>query len=369
MAAVSEELLEKLPIELQVEIYENIQRKNYTQLELAKIQKKLKDEFSEHTEQGRRIDLENKPLSQNGTEVNRTDEKIGKIFSENRKTVNKRISVFEAAQEDPEKYGDLTDRLEKSVNSAYRELKRREEAEERREKLEGAPELKNLLLGGCLEKIEEIPKNSVDCVVTDPPYGINVESGTREQIRKLRKNWTYEGDDEDIFSLLRRLFEKLEPKLKDDAHVYIFTSWKAWHNLYPLAEDFFDVRNWLVYLHYQSTGGDLNVYRTAVSSILFAAAGSGRKIRKHKWNFFDEKGTYREDGKSYHPAQKSVSICKKLIENSTVEGETILDPFAGSGSTLVAAEKLDRNWFGIELEKRWYKTAKFRIAEVQDNED
>ncbi|KXA95553.1 hypothetical protein AKJ65_01530 [candidate division MSBL1 archaeon SCGC-AAA259E19] len=282
--------------------------------------------------------------------------------------MEKRTSVFEAAREEPDKYGDLTERLEKSVNSAYRELRRRRETEKRKEELENAPELKNLFLGDCLEKIEKVPEDSVDCVVTDPPYGINVESGTREQIRKLRENWTYEGDDEDIFPQLLRLFKKLEPKLKGDAHIYIFTSWKAWHKLYPLADDFFDVRNWLVYLHYLSTGGDLNVYRTAASSILFAAAGDGRKIREHKWNFFDESGNYRKNGKSYHPPQKSVSICKKLIENSTVEGETVLDPFCGSGTTLVAAEELDRNWIGIELEERWYNTARQRIAEARKSD-
>ncbi|KXB03096.1 hypothetical protein AKJ45_02585 [candidate division MSBL1 archaeon SCGC-AAA261F19] len=58
MATVSGDWIKKLPLDSQIEIYENIVRKDYTQVELAKIQSELKDEFSKHTEQGRRTDLE-----------------------------------------------------------------------------------------------------------------------------------------------------------------------------------------------------------------------------------------------------------------------------------------------------------------------
>lgn len=370
---VDSDLLKKLSLPLRREVAENIYRKDLTETELAAVQSRLKQELRKHTNQGRRTDLddEKETSPKDFRKVERgTTGIIGEIFGESHRNVEKRTLVYEASQEEPKKYGDLTERLEKgSVNSAYRELRRRKESERRKKELEGAPELKNLLLGDCLDKIEEVPKNSIDCVVTDPPYGINEITGARSETENIRKDWDYEGDDETIFPLLEILFQKLESKLKNNSHLYFFTSWKAWHKMYPLVNKFFDVKNWLVYLHYLSTSGDLYQYRTAASSILFATSGCNRYLRGHKWNFFDERGNYRKNGKSYHPAQKSISICKKLIENSTVEGETVLDPFCGSGTTLVAAEMLDRNWIGIELEKRWYDVAQQRVEEVRNSDE
>ncbi|KXB08076.1 hypothetical protein AKJ58_00990 [candidate division MSBL1 archaeon SCGC-AAA385D11] len=366
MATVSGDWIKKLPLDSQIEIYENIVRKDYTQVELAKIQSELKDEFSKHTEQGRRTDLEDGTSAKNFAEVKRVSDMVGGIFGESGRTVEKRVSVYKQAKENPDDYGDLLERMEESVHSAHRELKRRKDIAEREEKLKDAPELKNLILGDCLEKIEEIPDDSIHLLLTDPPYGTNTVTGARFETEKLREDWTYDGDDESVYPLLNRLFEKMKPKLVKDAHIYIFTSWKAWHRLYPIVDEFFEVKNWLVYLHYMATAGDLYRYRTAASSIMFASNGGKRPIGSHKWNFIDERGTYRKDGMAHHPAQKSISICKKLIENSTVEGETVLDPFCGSGSTLVAAEELGRNWIGIEKERRWYDVAKSRILEARN---
>lgn len=370
------EKLSELPLSLRQEVAENVHRKDLTETELAAVQSRLKKELGKYSEQGKRTDLEEREeIDDIGTspkvfeEVDKgSTEIIGNMFGESHRNVEKRTSVYEAAEENPKKFGDLTERLDGgSVNSAYREYKRRKETEERKEELEDAPELKNLYLGDCTEKIENIPDESVDAVVTDPPYGIDEITGARSETENIRKDWHYEGDDEAIFPLLEKLFQKLRPKLKKDSHLYFFTSWKVWHKMYPLANEFFNVKNWIVYLHYLSTAGDLYQYRTAASSIMFATNGGKRYLKEHKWNFFDEKGNYRQNGKSYHPAQKSVSICKKLIENSTVEGETVLDPFCGSGTTLVAAEKLDRNWIGIELEERWQDIARQRIAEARED--
>ena len=62
-----------------------------------------------------------------------------------------------------------------------------------------------------------------------------------------------------------------------------------------------------------------------------------------------------------HPTQKSVDLMCKLIELVTLEGQTILDPFMGSGSTGVACKNLNRNFIGIELDERYFNIAKERI--------
>jgi len=375
------ERIKELPKNLQMEIVENIYRKDFTQKELAKIQSKLKEEFSERTEQGRRTDLQADDESGEGTSSNILEEvgegeagkdrgvieDIGEIFNESHENVRRRMKVYEASEKDPEEFGDLEDKMEDSIHSAYKEYQRRKEIKEREEQTrEKEVELKNLYQGDCLDKIEEIPEGSVDCVVTDPPYGIEWNTGSRSSVRELRENWSYEGDNDDIYPLLYRLFEKMQPKLKEDVHLYIFTSWKTWHKLLPVVDEFFEVKNMLIYLHYLSTGGSFYQYRNGASIVMFASKGR-RKLQGDRWNYFDVRGEKRKE-ENYHPAQKSVSFCEELISNSTVEGETVLDPFAGSGSTLVAAEQLDRSWIGIELEDKFCDIIQQRIEEVRNDE-
>jgi len=99
--------------------------------------------------------------------------------------------------------------------------------------------------------------------------------------------------------------------------------------------------------------------------IVFATKG------KKRFNFVTNENRARSDvieypitqgSKRYHTAQKPLDLLSHLIENSTVENETVLDCYAGSGSTGVAATNLGRNWIMIEKEKRWADVIKERLA-------
>ena len=66
-------------------------------------------------------------------------------------------------------------------------------------------------------------------------------------------------------------------------------------------------------------------------------------------------------GNKFHPTEKPVSLMKKLIENSTNEGDIVLEPFAGAGATLLAAKETGRNYVGSELDKKYYDIALERL--------
>ena len=66
-------------------------------------------------------------------------------------------------------------------------------------------------------------------------------------------------------------------------------------------------------------------------------------------------------GNKFHPTEKPVSLMKKLIENSTNEGDTVLEPFAGAGATLIAAKETGRNYVGSEINKKYYDIAITRL--------
>ena len=73
----------------------------------------------------------------------------------------------------------------------------------------------------------------------------------------------------------------------------------------------------------------------------------------------------QKDKKKYgHPTIKPLPLVSRLIRNSSTEGQLILDPFAGSGTTLVAAKMLNRNYIGFEIEPKWCDLANQRITEV-----
>ena len=103
--------------------------------------------------------------------------------------------------------------------------------------------------------------------------------------------------------------------------------------------------------------------------------GNGKMV----FNWFE----WKKDGKdvpSVHPTQKPISVLKRLIEIFTDEGDVVIDPVAGSASTLRAAYELGRNAYGFEVDKGFYKDAKekmlsnmtqdlFTLAAVQQKEE
>jgi site-specific DNA-methyltransferase (adenine-specific) len=261
-----------------------------------------------------------------------------------------------------------------TVTSALNEYRRRRELNERKKILVGAAELKNLILGDALEEVGKIPDASVDLLLIDPPYGAGTEVARTEVIEIRGEDWAVkEGwNGPEIFDKLPILFERLKPKLKPSAHAYIFTSWKVWDRLAPIVRKYFEIKNCLIWDKGCGYLGELLGYNFMERHelILFATAGEKRKL-----NYTGEKPTNIISGikspynvKRLHPTEKPVELCKLLISYSTVEGETVLDCFAGCGSTLAAAEELGRNWVGIEIDPKWHELAKARILELRKTE-
>ena len=134
MTEINEKALEKLPIELRIEIEENIHRKGYTQSELAEIQKFIRAELSKYTEPGRRTDLGKETSSKILEEVDHgTLEVVSKLFGESHETTRKRMYIFNHEKEAKEVVEKL-DRGEISVHQAYEKVKSKVEPKPKEEK-------------------------------------------------------------------------------------------------------------------------------------------------------------------------------------------------------------------------------------------
>ena len=217
----------------------------------------------------------------------------------------------------------------------------------------------NFLLGDCTTLLDTIPDNSLDLLLTDPPYGINYESEHREvnPFEKLKNDIL-----EKTLTVLDKTLQIASRKLKENSHVYIFTSWKTYPYLLPIVERYFTLKNLLVWVKNNWTAGDLDAnYGQIHEFILFAHKGRRHLNGKRDASVlhFDR---VPENGR-IHPTEKPLKLLEYLIEKSSQSGEVVCDLFAGVASTCVAAKNKGRKYLGIELDKRWYDVGLARLQE------
>jgi site-specific DNA-methyltransferase (adenine-specific) len=216
-----------------------------------------------------------------------------------------------------------------------------------------------LFLGDCREVLPRLEAGSVDLLVTDPPYGVSWRSGLRQLAFERMA-----GDD-GAFPLHDALAEALRV-LRRGRHVYVF----GLVDVGPLpltspAE--------LIWDKGQPGPGDLtSSWARTHERILFATHeisktnredGYGRLAARLRRGSVLRCPRLNADAVTRHPTEKPVSILRELIEASSLLGETVLDPFAGSGSTLVAAKLEGRKAIGVEVEERYCAVAAERLRQ------
>lgn len=216
------------------------------------------------------------------------------------------------------------------------------------------PELNKIYQGDCLEIMRGWPDACVDLVVTDPPYGINYQSNMRVASEKFDKIKNDESKDHlDFFREMARL-------LRDDSVVVSFCSWKNVADEYAQMGQFFDIKNVVVWDKGGGGIGDLSHSLSTDYELAIVGHKGAAKLRGKRegsvWNI----GKVNPSS-MVHPTEKPENLMGKFILQFSDEGAVVLDCFAGSGPTLLAAEKLKRNWLGIEIEPKYIEVAMGRL--------
>lgn len=200
----------------------------------------------------------------------------------------------------------------------------------------------------CVNLLKTFPDKCVDLVVTDPPYGMSYESNHYRGGNPFGK---IAGDtffDPSWITEFKRLAKKA---------VFVFC---RWDNLKDLPQP----KSFIVWVKNNWSAGDLNhEYGRMWEGILFYPMES-HEFKKRMPDVIDVRRLPPTE--LLHPTQKPLPLIKLLIENNSVVGDIILDPFLGSGTTAVAAKELDRNYIGIELEKKYCDIAELRLLNVQE---
>lgn len=222
----------------------------------------------------------------------------------------------------------------------------------------------NLQKGDCLELLKNIPDNSVDLIVTDPPYKVTNRGGYTSAggmllEDKVRKGEIFDNNSTGIADYLRSLYRVL----KESGHCYLMTNNKNITEF--LAEvdksDFHFVKN-LIWVKDNKIMSQM--YMSQFEYVLFLRKGSAVKINNCGTSDvlqFKNKKTKDSNGKNIHDTEKPVDLMSVLIENSSKIGGTVLDPFMGSGSTGVACVQTGRNFIGMEIDQKYFDIAVQRI--------
>lgn len=232
-------------------------------------------------------------------------------------------------------------------------------------------EIKN---GDAFKLLKDIPDNSIDLILTDPPYNIgehstgNLSFKNRENVNNDIAEWDKGFDP----TLLVNDFIRV---LKPTGNLFIFCSYNLIGKYHELLDDKFDSFNFMAWHKTNPTpkfrkAGFLNSIE-----LIVACWNKG-----HNWNFGKQNemhnfiegpicmGSERlKDPK--HPTQKPLYPLKHILNIASNEGDVVLDPFMGVGSTGVASLQLNRKFIGFELDEKYYDASLKRLKQFPEKNE
>lgn len=224
-----------------------------------------------------------------------------------------------------------------------------------------------LYLGDCLEVMPTL--GNVDAVVTDPPYKLT-SGGCGQHESSMRGIFSpdqYDNGGEIVpcdidWSDFMPLFHRV---LADPGHAYVMANNRNVQALLNAAENAgFGFHNLLVWDKVTATPNRWYMKNCEYTGFFYKGKAFAIKDCSSKQLL---RVAHADD--SQHPTEKPVMLMRHYIENSTRTGQTILDPFMGSGTTGVACVKLGRKFIGIELDERYFDIACRRIEEAYKQPD
>ena len=221
--------------------------------------------------------------------------------------------------------------------------------------------INKIILGDCLEVMKDIPNDSIDLIVTDPPFGISYYSN-RSKFKSRREETKIMGDE----FVNKKWFTEMFRTLKDGRAIYCFCNWKSFSTFESYIKCAnFNIKTPLIWDKKNKGSGDLcGDWGDQTEIIIFAV--KGRHILQGNRNGNILPISRISTVKKLHPNEKPIELLSQLINKSSYEEQIVFDPFCGSGSTLQAAVSLDRNFIGIELDNKHYQTACTRIGQIQE---
>lgn len=231
----------------------------------------------------------------------------------------------------------------------------------------------NIILGDCLNELKSIDSNSVDLIIADPPYNVGKDYGNKSDKQ----------DFENYIAFSKKWLSECHRILKKGGTIYVFIGFRYISYLYQIMEKDLGMNfvNWICW-HYTQGVGKTKGFSPRHDDILMFSKSSNytfnlddiripqkfyRKVNNMRganpgdvWDVSHIH--YCQKGRQPHPTQKPEAIIERMVLASSNEGDLVVDPFSGSGTTLRVCQQLNRNAIGIELNEEYIEQTKERLA-------
>jgi site-specific DNA-methyltransferase (adenine-specific) len=219
-------------------------------------------------------------------------------------------------------------------------------------------ELNKIYNEDCIEGMKNIESNSIDLIVTDPPYLVKYKTGRRkDKSHKFTKEILNDNNEQ----LLKDYIKECYRIMKDNTAMYMFCSSNKVDFFKQELEKYFNIKNMIIWVKNNHTAGDLQSAFGRKYEIVFLVNKGRSKFNGTRltdvWEF------KRVSGKNQlHQNQKPIEMIEQCINKHSNENDIIFDGFVGSGTTAIAAINTNRNYIGFELDEEYYNISEHRIT-------
>ncbi|MGN7438516.1 MAG: site-specific DNA-methyltransferase [Alcanivorax sp.] len=246
-----------------------------------------------------------------------------------------------------------------------------------------------IIIGNCIDEMNKIEKESVDCIFADPPYNLqlggDLHRPNNSKVDAVDNDWDQFDSLKAYDAFTKEWLASARETLTPDGSIWVIGSY---HNIFRLGYILQDLGYWILNDIVWRKSNPMPNFRgrrftNAHETMIWAA-----KSEKSKYYFnYDAMKSLNEDlqmrsdwylplctgserlkddeGKKAHPTQKPEALLHRVLMSSTRKGDTVLDPFFGTGTTGAVAKKLGRSFIGIEQDETYASFAKKRIADVE----
>lgn len=197
-----------------------------------------------------------------------------------------------------------------------------------------------------LQGMKQLKDFSIDLIITDPPYGIGIAKKGFVGGEKLAKVKDYKPQKWDLKPIDKQYFDEMFRVSKNQI---IFGG-----NYY--IDYLYNTSCWIVW-------DKDNSANFADCELAWTSFNTATRKFKWRWNGMLQEHPNQKE-KRYHPTQKPLSLMDWIVKTYSNEGELILDPFCGSGTTLVACKRLDRRFIGFDLNDEYIRVSNKRLYNV-----
>ena len=243
--------------------------------------------------------------------------------------------------------------------------------------------------GDCLDVLDKLPAASVDLIFADPPYNLQLKNElyrpNQTKVDGVNDEWDKFAsfDEYDIFT--EQWLKKCQRVLKNTGTIWVIGSY---HNIFRVGKIMMDLGYWVLNdVQWYKTNPMPNFKGTRFTNATETMIWAKKSEHQKKYTFNHQvmkqlnngkqmvsvwqiplcTGIERikdDNGKKAHSTQKPEELLRRVILSSSKEGDLVLDPFSGSGTTGAVARKLNRKFVGIEKEEKYIRISEKRIKEI-----